>query len=233
MAHGYTQLANADAKTIANDLTHALSLQLRPRIDAELTGKALVRQHDDPADLFSQIESQYHRPSTILHRRAGTAQEALKKSQREYDSAKEVLSKLQQITPILKQQADAYADMGKDGYAPQLTVHDKQREYLEKSQDLRAQQSTVESLDAAVNQAKKQIDQTTSKYRQRLAERTGRGGGTAQANCNRIGSSKEHPKTGFAGAESAAGRYRERPCHAYNRYSGLARYGALVNRAGT
>jgi hemolysin D len=161
-----TQLAKADEKTIANDLA-LRSLQLR-RIDAELANKALVKKHDDPNDLFRQIESQFrdHRQSydDVLEQ----AQEALKKSQHEYDSAREVLTKLQQITPILKQQADSYADMGKDGYVPQMTVLDKQRDYLEKSQDLRAQEATVSSLAAAVNQAKKQIDQITSKYRSDL-----------------------------------------------------------------
>lgn len=161
-----TQLARADEKTIANDLA-LRSLQLR-RIDAELAGKALVRKRDDPNDLFRQIESQFRdrRQSYVDVREQ--AREALIKSQHEYDSAREVLSKLQQITPILKQQADSYADLGKDGYAPKMMVLDKQRDYLEKSQDLRAQQSTVASLEAAVNQAKKQIDQITSKYRSDL-----------------------------------------------------------------
>jgi hemolysin D len=161
-----TQLARADEKTIANDLA-LRSLQLR-RIDAELAGKALIKKSDDPNDLFHQIESQYHD-----HRRSYTdareqAHEALIKSQHEYDSAQEVLTKLQQITPILKQQADSYADMGKDGYVPQMTVLDKQRDYLEKSQDLLAQQATLASLEAAIHQAKKQIDQITSKYRSDL-----------------------------------------------------------------
>ena len=161
-----TQLAMADEKTIGNDLA-LRSLQLR-RIDAELTNKALVRKRDDPNDLFHQIESQYHDRRLSYTDALEQAQGALDKSQHEYYSAQEVLSKLQQITPILKQQADSYADMGKDGYVPQMSVLDKQREYLEKSQDLRAQQSTVASLGAAVNQAKKQIDQITSKYRSDL-----------------------------------------------------------------
>ncbi|MCK9202339.1 MAG: HlyD family type I secretion periplasmic adaptor subunit [Gallionella sp.] len=161
-----TQLARADEKTIANDLA-LRSLQLR-RIDAELAGKALARKRDDPDDLFRQIESQFRdrRQSYVDVREQ--AREALVKSQREYDSAREVLSKLQQITPILKQQADSYADLGKDGYAPKMMVLDKQRDYLEKSQDLRAQEATVASLEAAVNQARKQIDQITSKYRSDL-----------------------------------------------------------------
>ena len=170
-----TKLAEADSKTIGGDLA-LRSLQLR-RIDAELSGKPLVKQAKDPAELFHQIESQYRDHRQSFEDTLGQAQEALKKSQREYESATEVLTKLQQITPILKQQADAYADMGKDGYAPQITVRDKQREYLEKSQDLRAQQSTVASLEAAVNQARKQIDQVTSKYRSDLQNERVEAGG--------------------------------------------------------
>ena len=161
-----TQLAKADERTIANDLA-LRSLQLR-RIDAELSGKALIKKRDDQNDLFHQIESQYHDHRRSYMDAREQAQEALIKSQHEYDSAREVLSKLQQITPILKQQADSYADMGNDGYVPKMTVLDKQRDYLEKSQDLRAQQATLASLDAAIHQAKKQIDQITSKYRSDL-----------------------------------------------------------------
>ncbi|MEO8343703.1 MAG: HlyD family type I secretion periplasmic adaptor subunit [Gallionella sp.] len=161
-----TQLAMADEKTIGNDLA-LRSLQLR-RIDAELANKALARKRDDQNDLFHQIESQYHDHRLSYTDALEQAQDALDKSQHEYYSAQEVLSKLQQITPILKQQADSYADMGKDGYVPQMSVLDKQRDYLEKSQDLRAQQSTVASLASAVKQAKKQIDQITSKYRSDL-----------------------------------------------------------------
>ncbi len=170
-----TQIAEADAKTIGNDLAMR-SLQLR-RIDAELAGQVLVKGRDDPSDLFHQIESQYHDRRLSYTDALEQAQDALNKSQNEYHSAKEVLSKLQQITPILKQQADSYADMGKDGYVPQMIVLDKQRDYLEKSQDLRAQQLTVASLEAAVNQAKKQIDQITSKYRSDLQNERVEAGG--------------------------------------------------------
>ena len=160
------KLAEADAKTIGNDLA-LRSLQLR-RIDAELSGKLLLRKRNDPEDLFRKVQAQYSDHHQSYVDSLGQAQEALKKTQREYDSARAVLLKLEQITPILKQQSDAYVDMGKDGYAPQVTVRDKQREYLEKSHDLHAQESTVASLEAAVNQAQKQIDQITSKYRSDL-----------------------------------------------------------------
>jgi len=161
-----TQLAEADAKTIGNDLA-LRSLQLR-RIDAELAGKPLLKRPGDPNDLFRQIESQYRDRRLSYTDALEQARDALNKSQHEYDSAQEVLTKLQQITPILKQQADSYSDMGREGYVPKMTVLDKQRDYLEKSQDLRAQQATVASLAASVSQARKQVDQITSKYRSDL-----------------------------------------------------------------
>lgn len=157
-----TEVAEADATTIANDLA-LRALQLR-RIDAELSGTPLVRKSGDSAQRYQQIGAQYHDHRQSYGDALGQAQEALQKAQREYDAAQEVLAKLQATTPLLKQQADAYADMGKDGYAPSLTVLEKQRDFLEKSQDLRAQQSTLASLAAAVNQARRQINQVTSKY---------------------------------------------------------------------
>jgi HlyD family secretion protein len=160
------QFARADGKTIANDLA-LRSLQLR-RIDAELAGKALLRKRDDPDDLFRQIESQYRDHRQSYADVQSQSQEALTRTRREYDAAMEELAKLQQITPILKQQASSYAEMGKDGYVAQMTVQDKQREYMEKAQDLRVQEATVASLQAAVNQAQKQLDQISSQNRSDL-----------------------------------------------------------------
>ncbi len=160
------KLAEADTKTIGNDLG-LRSLQLR-RIDAELTGKPLRRIADDQDELFRQVSAQFRDHQQSYRDALGQAQEALKKTQREHDSARAVLVKLEQTTPILKQQADAYADMGKEGFVPQVMVRDKQREYLERSQDMHAQVSTVASLEASVSQARKQIDQITSKYRSDL-----------------------------------------------------------------
>ena len=188
-----TQLADADTRTIGNDLA-LRSLQLR-RIDAELAGKPLLKRTDDPSELFSQIQSQYRDHRQSYSDGLEQAEQALEKIQREYDSANEVLSKLQQITPILKQQADSYADMGKDGYAPKMTVLDKQREYLEKAQDLLAQQSTVASLEAAISQAKIQIKQITSKYRSDLQnERVEAGAHKRKLEQDRL---KQEHKTGL------------------------------------
>jgi len=128
----------------------------------------MTRRSNDPMELFRRVEAQYqdHRQSYLDD--LAHAQEGFRKAQREYDSGKEVLAKLREVTPILKAQAAAYEDIGKEGFAPQVTVQDKRREYLEKARDLTAQQSTVESLAAAVSVADEEQNQITSKYRSDL-----------------------------------------------------------------
>lgn len=160
------QLAQADAKSIGNELA-LRSLQLR-RIDAELSGHALLRKRDDPEDLYQQVQAQYQARRESYKDAQGQAHEALTRARRELEAAEQVLVKLKKSAPLLKQQADAYANMGRDGYVAQVMVWEKERDYHDKAQDLKAQESTVESLTAAVNQARKQFDAVGSKYRSEL-----------------------------------------------------------------
>jgi HlyD family secretion protein len=157
-----THIADADTKAIKAELA-LRSLQLR-RIDAELGNHEMARQPDDPDDLYRQIANQLHDHRQAYVESLFQAQEALHKAQHDYAASQQELIKLEQVTPILKQQADAYENLGKDGYAPQVTVRDKNREYLEKTQDLNAQQDTVASLSAAVEEAKRSVAEVTSKY---------------------------------------------------------------------
>jgi hemolysin D len=160
------QDAQADTAKLRSDLMQR-SLQLR-RIDAELFGQPLRRVADDPPELYRQIEAQYgERRQTYLHALA-QVQEQLTKSRRDYESGQSVLKKLRDTNPILKEQAEAYAGLGGEGYVPRVTVGDKQRAYIENEQDVRAQEATVEGLSAAVNEADQQIRETTSRYRSDL-----------------------------------------------------------------
>lgn len=161
-----TKLAKADEQTLTTELA-LKSLQLR-RIDAELARQPLVRDSGDPDDLFRRVEAQYRDHQQAYRDALSQARESLEKTQRDYLAGMEILTKLREVTPILKAQADSYAGMGKDGYVPQVMVQDKQRDYLEKAQDLRAQESTVQSLKAAIMQSKAQLAEVTSKYRSEL-----------------------------------------------------------------
>lgn len=161
-----TRVANADGRLVTNELA-LRSLQLR-RIDAELAGAALVAQTGDAPDLLRQIQAQYAERRRAHLDALGQQREALGQAQHEYNAAREVMAKLKAVTPILKEQADAYANLGKDGYAGQIMVRDKQREYVEKAQDVKAQESTVASLRAAVAVEQQRLDQVASRYRSEL-----------------------------------------------------------------
>jgi hemolysin D len=160
------QDAEADAARLGTDLS-LRSLQLR-RIDAELTGRRLERQANDPPDVFRQVEAQYRERHQNYLDSLGQAQEQLRKARRDYESGQAVLAKLRETNPILKSQADAYAGLGGGGYVPRVTVSDKQRAYIENAEDLVAQESTVEGLSAAVSEAEQQVLQIKSKYRSDL-----------------------------------------------------------------
>lgn len=159
-------LAQADAATIAHELA-LRSLQLR-RIDAELAGRPLPKHKDDPFDLYQQAQAQYQARRDAYLDALGQARSALNKAERDVDSARQVLIKLRKSAPLLKQQADAYADLGRNGYVAQVMVWEKERDYHEKAQDLKAQEATIESLNAAVEQARKQLDAVGSRYRSEL-----------------------------------------------------------------
>jgi hemolysin D len=142
-------------------------LQLR-RIDAELSGRDLAADRGDDAVLFRQVHAQFEDRRRAHADAVGQAEASLDHARRDLEAGSENLAKLKEVEPILKQEAQAWASMGKDGYVPRVQVQDKQREYLEKARDLAAQASTVASLQAAVNSARAQLAQIQSKYRSDL-----------------------------------------------------------------
>jgi hemolysin D len=160
------RVAEADQRTLETEA--ALRVLQLQRIDAELRGRAFQPTGDVPADLAREVESQYRDHRRAYEDAVSQATERLTKSKRDHDAGRETEAKLKETVPILKEQATAYVEMGKDGYVPQVTVRDKQREYFEKVRELSAQQATVASLAAAVAEATKQLDQVTSKYRSDL-----------------------------------------------------------------
>lgn len=159
-----------DAQADTNALATALalkSLQLR-RIDAELAGRPLKRAPGDPPELFERVNAQFEDHRSADADALGQARQALRQAQEDLQAGLDTLEKLRKTDPLLKAQADSYADLGQEGYAAQVLVDEKKRAYLENDQDLRAQESKVGSLEAAVEVAEEQVREVTSKYRSDL-----------------------------------------------------------------
>lgn len=160
------KVVEADARSIQNELTLKV-LQLR-RIDAELAGRPMSPAADDPPGLYSQVEAQYraHRQSYL----DAMAQESATLDKTRYDlrAAEEVLSKLQQIVPSYRKSAEAYQKLSAQGFVSPLAGEEKERDRIEKEQDLRAQASTAASLKASIQASQKRLAQISSNYRSEL-----------------------------------------------------------------
>jgi HlyD family secretion protein len=159
-------LAGADSKSIGGDIG-LRRLALR-RIDAELSGKALVLGKGEDAGLFAQIQAQgTARRQAYLD---ALAQETAQRDRiaAELRAANETLNKLKATAPMVQQQADAYDKLVKEGFFSPLGVQDKQREAINLRQDLKSQEANVTGLNAQMAAQDKKIANLTSQYRSQL-----------------------------------------------------------------
>ncbi len=158
--------SDADSRQLQNELK-LKRLQLR-RIDAELGGATWRRLADDPPELFSQVEAQLHARRQTHLGALDIERAVLVKAEQDLSSAGEVEAKLQKTIPLFRQQEAAYDQLVKDGFAGKFMHLEKQRDRIEKEQDLRAQQFNIASLKATISQVTKRIAQISSSYRQQL-----------------------------------------------------------------
>lgn len=160
------KIAEADARAIQNELA-LKALQLR-RIDAELANTPMRLVAEDPPQLYAQVEAQYraHRQSYL----DAISQEeaALQKARYDLRSAEEMLSKLQQVVPTYRKSAEAYQKLATQGFVSPLASEEKERDRIEKEQDLRAQSSTAASLRTSILASQKRLAQISSNYRSEL-----------------------------------------------------------------
>lgn len=161
-----TDIVDADRQSNEAEL-RLREISLR-RIDAELVGSVLTRHASDEPALFQQVLAQYsaHRQAHLDNMAQQNA--VLMKATHDLQSARATLRKLHDTVPTYKQSAEAYRKLAGEGFVNELAAKEKERDLIEKAQDLRAQESNIESLNATLDQAKRRIDQTTSDYRSQL-----------------------------------------------------------------
>jgi len=160
------RVSDADNRQLQNELK-LKRLQLR-RIDAELGGVLWRRLADDPPELFAQVEAQLQARRQAHLGALEIERAVLVKAEQDLKSAEEIEAKLQKTIPLFLEQEAAYDKLVKDGFAGKLMHLEKQRDRIEKEQDLRAQQFNIASLKATISQVNKRVAQIASSYRQQL-----------------------------------------------------------------
>ncbi len=165
-----TALLAADGRALSAEYqTKRLALR---RIEAQLAGRALAREPDDPPALYAQVEAQYL--ANVAAYRNAQAQErsVLERARNDLAAAREVRAKLLAVLPHYREQEKAFEKLSKDGFAGRLMFTDKQRERIEKEQDLKGQEFAIAAARATIAQSEKRLAQIGADYERSLqAER--------------------------------------------------------------
>jgi HlyD family secretion protein len=159
-------LTDADVRAIRAEHDHK-RIALR-RIDAQLAEVPLEREAGDPPLLFAQTAAQYEANVRAWRNAIDQERTALDKARHDLDAARAVRAKLEQVLPHYREQEKAYEKLTKDGFTGRLLYTDKQRERIEKEQDLRTQEFAIRASGALIEQSEKKIAQISADYRRQL-----------------------------------------------------------------
>ena len=165
-------------------------LELR-RVEAQLAGATLSREPGDDPTLFVQVQADASARARAQQDRLRTEAATAARMHSELASAQETLTKLERTLPSYQQSAAAYAQLGEQKLVGSLVAAEKQREWVEKQQDLKAQVAYVSSLASSARSQRAQLAQAGSNYDAQLkAERV-----QLVAEINRL--AEEATKQGF------------------------------------
>jgi HlyD family secretion protein len=152
----------ADSTAVGRELS-AQQLQLR-RIDAELAGKPLQAEAGEDLALYSEAQARYRAHRQALLDAVAQEEQARERAAKELTAAHETERKLEKTLPSYERTAAAYEKLAGEKLVGQLQAEEQRRLVTEQAQDLAAQQATVASLEAAVNQSARRMAQLNSNY---------------------------------------------------------------------
>jgi HlyD family secretion protein len=159
-------LTDADVKAIQAEHDNK-RIALR-RIDAQLSGKPFQRERGEAAQLFAQVDAQHAANVRAYENALAQEQTLLEKARHDLAAAQATKAKLEQVLPHYVEQERAFEKLSKDGFAGRIMYTDKQRERIEKEQDLRTQESVIDSSRSLIEQSEKKIAQISADYRRQL-----------------------------------------------------------------
>jgi hemolysin D len=161
-----SRLSQADTSALSTDVG-LRKLTLR-RIEAELAERPFVQGLGETNEQYQQVMGQFNARRQAYLDGLAQESESLNKAKAELLSAEQILEKLVQTVPIYQQAAEAFRKLAKDGYVSEIAIKDKEREAIEKEQDLKAQKSNVQGLKAAIAVSEKRLASIKSQYRSQL-----------------------------------------------------------------
>lgn len=142
------------------------------RIDAELSGTPVSREPDEPETLFSEVEAQYLANRAAFEAAIAQERAAMDRARQEIAIAEETKRKLSKVLPIYREQDTAYRELAKGGFSGKLIAGEKERDLIEKEEELRTQEHIIAREKAAVTESERRVSELQTTYVKQLrAER--------------------------------------------------------------
>ena len=170
LMHMDAALLDADGRALAAEY-HTKRLAVR-RIEAQLAGRPFVREPADPLGLYLQMRAQHAANVGAYENALAQERSVLEKARHDLAAAQQVHAKLVAVLPHYREQEVAFEKLAKDGFSGRLMYTDKQRERIEKEQDIKTQEFTIQAARSTIVQSEKRLAQIGADYRRQLqAER--------------------------------------------------------------
>ena len=159
-------LAQTDVAALEQEAAHRrLTIH---RIESELADRPFHPPTGAESHLASQVAAQYLARRQSYQDALAQEQASLARARAELASADQHLIKLREVLPIVRAAADKHQQLEQSGFVSALVAADRRRDFVEKTQELQAQLSTVDGLHAAIAQGERKLDAVRSGYRTQL-----------------------------------------------------------------
>jgi hemolysin D len=121
---------------------------------------------------YAQVASQYTANVRAYENAVEQERSLLDKARNDLEAARQTKTKLEQVLPHYVEQEKAFEKLARDGFAGRIMYTDKQRERIEKEQDLKTQEFSIAAARSTIAQSEKRLAQISADYRRQLqAER--------------------------------------------------------------
>jgi HlyD family secretion protein len=142
-------------------------------IDAAPADCLLAFDKTDPPPLYTQVSQQFTaRRQALLDTIAQEEQAA--RARHDRAAALQVRDKLAATVPTCRQSAESFTKLHTEGFVGERMANDKRRGLIEREQDLKAQEATLQAFDAAIAQSERRITERIGPRSARSASRRGR-----------------------------------------------------------
>lgn len=134
------------------------------RLQAELSESPFAPAQDLPQALARDALALYRADRQALASELAEEQARLTKALQELAAAQQQETALRSLVPYYQRQAESLAKLAKQGLSAKLKAEEKQRERIEKEQELATQEHLIESARASIDLSRKKIENIKSSF---------------------------------------------------------------------